>query len=500
MTLRRFAAAVGFAAATLIGPHAAAQEAGLVRVVLASEPTDLDPCNNSLSGVGNVIRQNVVETLTILDPVTGEVQPRLATAWEDIGNDTWRVSLRQGVRFHDGQPFNAASVKKSLERMTSDAFYCVDRDRITSKLTVTVVDDHTVDIQADPPQLLMPIFLTVFGMGSPATPDDRLTREPIGTGPFVFKSWTPEGIELAANENYWSEAPAVTAAHYVVRSESALRASMVEVGEADIALAISPQDATNPELDRTYPDGETTRIRMVLKAPLDDLRVRKAMNLAFDRESLIGTILSADVVPAIQDFGPRVLGYNPDLKVWRYDLEQAKALIEEARADGVPVDKEITVYGRIGMFANIEDVLQVMVQNWNDAGMNIKLQMIETGQWVPMVTKPFDLDRPVALFPEMHDNNFGDAAFTVPARFHSAGVQAEVNVPELDVMIDDALAATGEERGVKLREVNRYIAEELVPDVKMFHMVGFMRVGPRLDFQPTNAEAGQLELARIKFR
>lgn len=501
MRLTNFAAAVGFAATALAG-QAMAQEVapGAVRVVLASEPTDLDPCNNSLSGVGNVIRQNVVETLTVLDPVTGAVTPRLATGWEDVGGGTWRVSLREGVKFHDGQPFNAASVKKSLERMTSDAFYCVDRDRMTSAMTVTVVDDLTVDINVDPPQLLMPIFLTVFGMGSPATPDDQLTRAPIGTGPFVFKSWTPEGIELGANDGYWGEAPAVTSATYVVRSESALRASMVEVGEADIALAIAPQDATNPELDRTYPDGETTRIRMVLKSPLDDIRVRKAMNLAFDRESLVGTVLSADVVPAIQDFGPRVLGYNPELKVWAFDPEQAKALIDEARADGVPVDTEITVYGRIGMYANIEDVLQVMVQNWNDVGLNIRLQMIETGQWVPMVTKPFADDRPVALFPEMHDNNFGDAAFTVPARFHSAGTQAEVNDPTLDAMIDEALAATGDDRGVKLREVNRYIAEELVPDVKMFHMVGYMRVGPRLDFQPSNAEAGQLELARIAFR
>lgn len=502
MRLFRFAAAIGLTASALIAAQAAAQDvdAGLVRIVLASEPTDLDPCNNSLSGVGNVIRQNVIETLTVLDSETGEVSPRLATGWEDIGGGTWRVSLREGVTFHDGLPFDAEAVKTALERTTSDAFYCVDRDRITSALTVSVVDEHTVDINADPPQLLMPIFLTVFGMGSPATPDDQLTRAPIGTGPFVFESWTPEGISLVANDDYWGEAPSVTAARYVVRSESALRASMVEVGEADIALAISPQDANNPELDRSYPDGETTRIRMVLKAPLDDIRVRKAMNLAFDREALVGTILSGDVIPAIQDFGPRVLGYNPELKVWDYDPEEAKTLIEEAEADGVPVDTEITVYGRIGMFANIEDVLQVMVQNWNDVGLNIKLQMIETGQWVPMVTKPFDNDRPVALFPEMHDNNFGDAAFTLPARFHSAGAQAEVNDLALDTMIDDALASTGDERRAKLQEVNRYIAEDLVPDVKMYHMVGFMRVGPRLDFHPTNAEAGQLELARIEFR
>lgn len=483
-----------------MGGPALAQPSDGVRIVLPSEPTDLDPCNNSLSAVGNVIRQNVIETLTVLDPVTGDVKPRLATSWEDVGGGTWRIKLREGVTFHDGAPLDADAVKTAIDRMTGEKFYCVDRDRVTTDLSVAVVDAHTVDITSTPAQLLMPIFLTVFGIGSPATPADQLTRSPIGTGPYAFSNWTPEGIVLDRFAGYWGEQPAVAQASYVVRSESALRASMVEVGEADIALAISPQDATNDALDKTYPDGETTRIRMVLKAPLDDIRVRKAMNLAFDRESLVGTILSPDVVPAIQDFGPRVLGFNPDLKPWSYAPDEAKALIAEAKADGVPVDTEITVFGRLGMFSNIEDTLQVMIQNWNDVGLNIKLQMIETGQWVPMVTKPFAEDRPVALFPEMHDNNFGDASFSLPARFHADGAQAEVNIPELTAMIDTAVAATGEERRSLFQEVNRFIAEDVVPDVKMFHMVAYMRVGERLDFQPTNADAGQLELSQLKFK
>ncbi len=501
MTISRFMRTVALTALVSVpGLPALAADASNVTVVLASEPPNLDPCNNSLSGVGYVIRENVVETLTQLDRDTGEVVPRLATAWEDVGGGTWRVKLREGVTFHDGSPFDAAAVKTAIERAMGDAIYCVDKDRVTMDLTLTVVDDHTIDITSNPPQVLMPIYLTVFGIGAPSTPADTLTRAPVGTGPYRFVSWTPEAIEIERFDGYWGAAPDVAKATYLVRGESALRASMVEVGEADIALAIAPQDATDPSLDKTYPDGETTRIRMVLKPPLDDIRVRKAMNLAFDRDSLIGTVLSENVVPAIQDFGPRVLGYDPDLKPWSYDPDAARALVEEARADGVPVDTEITVYGRIGMYANIEDVLQVMTQNWNAVGLNTRLQMIETGQWVPMVTKPFAPDRPVALFPEMHDNNFGDAAFSIPARFHADGAQAEVNIPELTAMIDKAMAATGDDRRTLFEEINRYIAEEVVPDVKMYHMVGYMRVGPRLDFQPTNADAGQLELSEIRFR
>ena len=91
-------------------------------------------------------------------------------------------------------------------------------------------------------------------------------------------------------------------------SQSRVTDTTACVARRSAALAIAPQAATDPSLDKTYPDGETTRIRLVLKPPLDDIRVRKAMNLAFDRDSLIGTVLSENVVPAIQDFGPRVLG------------------------------------------------------------------------------------------------------------------------------------------------------------------------------------------------
>src|SRR5690606_502429 len=118
--------------------------------------------------------------------------------------------------------------------------------------------------------------------------------------------------------------------------ESAVRAAMVQTGEADLAPAIASQDATNPETDFSYFDSETTRFRIdATVPPLDDVRVRQALNLAVDREGLRGSIFSADVLPASQLVTPAISGYNPDLQVWEYDVEEAKRLIEEARADGV---------------------------------------------------------------------------------------------------------------------------------------------------------------------
>lgn len=484
-------------AACLYATTSLAQDAPL-RLVLPSEPADIDACNTTVSNIGIIIKENIVETLTTLDGETSEVQPRLATGWTDQGNGTWRVTLREGVSFHDGAAFDAAAVVTAIDRLQSEAIACRDRTKIRGiELTTAVVDDLTLDITANPPQVLMPTLLSFIGVGSPNTPADALSRAPIGTGPMTFVSWDSAGIAVTANGAYWGEKPAFEEARYIFRGESALRASMVGIGEADIAADIAPQDATNPDTDIAFLNGETTRIRMVMKPPLDDVRVRKAMNLAFDREALVGTLLSDEVLLSTQYFLPKINGYNPDLKVWDYDPEAAEALIEEARAAGVPVDQELRLIGRIGFYPNQPEVLQALQQMWGAIGLNVKLEMMESAEWLKLANKPYAEDRPAMLIQEMHDNNNGDAAFTMHFRYHSTGQQSEMALPEMDALLDKALAATGEERVAAFQEANRIIADEIVPAVPMYHMVSFMRVGERIDYTPDSQSGSLIELATI---
>ena len=496
MTKTRLLGAVAMVAC-LSATASVAQDAPL-RIVLPSEPADIDACNTTVSNIGIIIKENIVETLTTLNGETSAVQPRLATGWTDMGNGTWRVTLRDGVTFHDGAAFNAEAVVKAIDRLESEAIACRDRTKIRGiDLSTAVVDDLTIDITANPPQVLMPTLLSFIGVGSPNTAVDELSRAPIGTGPMSFVSWDADGISVAANAAYWGDKPAFTEATYIFRGESALRASMVEIGEADIAVDIAPQDATNPETDVAFLNGETTRIRMVLKPPLDDIRVRKAMNLAFDREALVGTLLSDKVLLSTQYFLPKINGYNPDLQVWAYDPDAARALIEEARADGVPVEQELRLIGRIGFYPNQPEVLQALQQMWGDIGMNVTVEMMESAEWLKLANKPYAEDRPAMLIQEMHDNNNGDAAFTMHFRYHSTGQQSEMALPDLDVLLDKAMAATGEERTKLFQEANRIIADEIVPAVPMYHMVSFMRVGERITYAPNSLSGSLIELADI---
>lgn len=500
--MNRFMNTTAMAVAAAVMSFAApamAQEDKSLTIALPSEPADIDGCNTTVTGIGVIVKENIVETLTTLDPNDSTVQPRLATAWEDLGDGTWRISLREGVTFHDGAPFNADSVSFAIDRLTSDAIACRDRTKIASvELTTTIVDDHTIDIHAEPAQILMPTLLSFIGAVSPNTPIDQVSRAPVGTGPFKFESWDAEGIAVTRNADYWGEQPAATDALYIFRPESALRAAMVELGEADIAHDIAPQDATS-DMDHPFLNGETTRLRMVLQPPLDDVRVRKAFNLAFDRNALIGTILSDKAQLATQFILPKINGHNPDLEPWAYDVEQAKALLAEAKADGVPVDKELRLVGRIGFFPNQEEMLQVMQQMWSQVGLNVKLEMMESAEWLKLVNKPFPADRDAMLIQEQHDNNNGDASFTMRFRFHSDGRQSEFSIPEVDKLIEDAEMATGEERTKLWQEANRIISEEIVPSVYMYHMVSYMRVSPEINYEPNSLSLIQLELADVTF-
>jgi peptide/nickel transport system substrate-binding protein len=492
------------ALAALSPRMAAAAEEGEIVVVLSEEPDIIDPCEASRSNVGRIVKQNVTETLTEIDPDDGSITPRLATAWEQIDDLTWRFKLREGVKFHDGEPFNAETAKTAILRTLDDRIDCEIRIKFFGGMEVTpeATGEYTLDIKTAQPAPILPTMMGTMTITSPNTVEGERTRDPIGTGPYRFVSWTPgTSVVLERFDDYWGGQPEVEKVTYVFRGESAVRAAMVAAGEADIAPNIAVQDATDPSMDFSYFNSETSSFRIdVNKPPLDDVRVRKAMNLAIDRDAMIGTIFSEDVVKATQMVVPSINGYNPNLEPYPYDPEQAKELIAAAEADGVPVKDEITMIGRLEIYPNATEAAEATMAMLQDVGFNVKLNMLEVGEWVDVYTKPYAEDRPPQLVQTQHDNNNGDAVFTVFFKYHSDGAQSVLSNKELDALIEKATVSTGEERQKTWQEAFRMIHEDLVPDIMMFHMVGYTRVGPRVDFTPDISTNSELQIAKVKFK
>lgn len=474
-----------------------------ITVVLSEELDLVEPCMATRSNIGRVIMQNISETLTELD-VRGDkgLTGRLAESWEDLGDGTWQFKLRQNVKFSDGSDFDANDVKHSFDRVFSDQITCESKRYFAdTQLTLDVVDPHTINIKAEPAQPILPLLMSLVTIVPSETPVE-FVREPIGTGPYAMTDWTAgQQIVLERRDDYWGELPAVTKATYVFRSEPAVRAAMVETGEADIAPQITELEATNPETDFTYPNSETVYLRIDQTVePMGDIRVRKALNAAIDREAFIGTVLAEGTELATAMTPPTTLGWNPDLKPHAFDPEQAKAWLAEAEADGVNVKAPVEVIARTENFPHVAEVGEALVQMLNDVGFNASLRMVEVAEHEQYYSKPYPEGRPAQLVVAQHDNSRGDPVFSMYFKYHSQGTQSGVNDPKADELIEAATAATGEERAALWSELFAYVHDEIVADALLFHMVGHSRVGERLDFKPTIATNQQLQLSEIGFK
>ena len=472
-------------------------------VVLSEEPDIVDPCEATRSNVGRIIMQNVAETLVEIDPKDGSIKARLATSWKQTDNLTWEFNIRKGVKFHDGADLNAKTVVKSIKRALNPKYDCEARTKFFGNISVTpsAVGSHTVAIKTKTPQPIMPAMMGIMSITSPNTQEAKGERNPQGTGPYVFGKWTPgQSVTLKRFSGYWGSTPVVEDVMYVFRKESAVRAAMVKTGEADIAPNIAVQDATDPKMDFSYFNSETARLRIDMsQKPLDDIRLRKAMNLAIDLDALRGTIFAAGVVPQTQIVVPSINGHNPRLKPWPYNLAEAKKLVAAAKADGVDVGKEIVIIGRLGIYPNSTEAMEAMHAMLSEAGFNLKIKMMETAGWLNFLSRPYAEDRGPTLVQGQHDNNNGDAVFSMYNKYACEGAQSTTCDSKVEAGIKAATAATGDKRRDTWQEVQRRLHQDIVPDVQMFHMVGFSRVNPRIDFTPSIATNSQLQVSQVKF-
>lgn len=474
-----------------------------ITVVLSEELDLVEPCMATRSNIGRVIMGNISETLTELD-VRGDagLMPRLAESWEDKGDGTWQFKLRPDVTFSDGSAFDASDVKHSFDRVFSDEITCESaRYFADTALTFDIVDDLTIDVTADPAQPILPLLMSLVTIVPSETPME-FVREPIGTGPYVLSEWTAgQQLVLTRRDDYWGEAPAVTSATYVFRAEPAVRAAMVETGEADIAPQITEVEATNPATDFTYPNSETVYLRIDQTVePMGDLRVRQALNAAIDREAFIGTVLADGTELATAIVPPTTLGWNPDLTPHAFDPEKAKELLAAAAADGVDVTAPVELIARTANFPHVTEVGEALVQMLNDVGFNASLRMVEVAEHEQYYSKPYPEDRNAQLILAQHDNSRGDPVFSTYFKYHSDGTQSGVSDPKADDLIEKATAATGDERAALWSELFAYVHDEIVADALLFHMVGHSRVSEALDFTPTIATNSQLQLSEIGFK
>ena len=175
-------------------------------------------------------------------------------------------------------------------------------------------------------------------------------------------------------------------------------------------------------------------------------------------------------------------------------------LIAEAKAAGTDVSKEIEIVGRTNIYPNGTEAMEAMMAMFQAVGLNVKLRMMEVGSWLKYLTKPYDENRGPIMLQAQHDNNNGDAVFSVFNKFACGGAQSSICDKHLDELISKASTLSGDERRKTWQEVNRIIYEDVVSDVWMYHMVGYSRVGSRINFTPSISTNSELHLEDFTFK
>ena len=387
MLNRRTLLATGSAAIALASPIAGLAQNRKDAMVLGMilEPAGLDPTVAAASSIAEVTLYNIYETLTKIN-ADGSVTPLLAESW-DVSPDlkTYTFRLRKGVRFQNGEPFNAQAVKFSFERAGSDKSTNKDK-RTFAAIGVQVVDDSTVvllnkEVDPDFPFLLGQATAIIV---EPKSVDTNVTK-PVGTGPYKLDTYN-KGSSLVLTKWDGFRNPALAKINRITFrfiADPAAQAAALLSGDVDVFLRpgtrIVAQFRSNPQFQTILAGSRAKTILAINNArkPLDDVRVRRAISAALDRKSIIEGAVDGLGVPIGSHYVPSAPGYVDTTGINPFDVEKAKKLLAEA---GVKTPLELTMtlppppYARQGG--------EMIVAQLARIGIVVKVQNVEWAQWL----------------------------------------------------------------------------------------------------------------------
>lgn len=362
--------------------------------------------------LGNPLRTGATPTIyftpAIFDGLTritreGELIPWLATSWEAKDTTTWSIRLRDDVTFSNGKPFTSEDIAFVVNYLASEESLKDSlRREIPTFKSAIAVDDHTVEITTLAPDPLLMRSLTILPALDRAQ-WQRLGREgfasaPIGTGPFKIDRWDPAAAHFVAVPTSWRP-PKVDRLEVLAIPDKSARIQALQSNRIDLGIEFGPEDgvlmdAAGLSVER-WIAAENAGLSFILTRkpdmPLQDVRVREALNLAVNREILTEVLMEGATVPANQPVPRAAYGYNPDLPPIPYDPERARALLKEAGYEDGFAIKALSVNG-IGVGGS---VLQVIANDYAAIGVDLEIQSLPIQRFLQHLSRgdwPEDAD------------------------------------------------------------------------------------------------------------
>src|SRR5712691_1079473 len=386
--LLKGAAALGVAGALPAAmPTAAQAQTTQKRELVVAQGGDIAKFDPHFSTASNEIRWsfNVFDNLTSRHP-DGKLHPGLATEWKLQGQTTWAFKLRQGVKYHNGDPFTSADAKYSIERTYDPAAKTMVATALSTIDRIEAPDPYSLLVHTKKPDPLLPARLGFYGgqiipkKYVETVGPDAFNAKPVGSGPTRFVSWVKDDkLVLEANPDYWGGR--VDFDRLVVRAlpEMAPRVAALLKGEVDLITQVPPDQGERIKANAsTVVSGALYGGLYVLavnsgRPPLDNPLVKQALSLAIDREVIVKELWRGrGVVPS----GPIARGdnhFDAPLPALAYDPKEAR---ERLRKAGYK-NEEIVIETTAGYMAGDRPMAEAVQAMWRDAGVNAKVELFE---------------------------------------------------------------------------------------------------------------------------
>ncbi len=410
-----------------------------ITVAQSQDAISLDPTQHTTYPTGNVL-WHIYEPLVRSQP-GGKYAPFLATEWKTLNDTTWQFKLRQGVKFHNGEPFDANAVKFSFDRALNPATNNRTASYLRAIDRVEVVDPSTVNFvtKGPYPVLLYDLSENAFSamILAPKYVQEKgadAFKQPVGTGPYTFVSWTKdESLKLQANPGYWAGAPAIKNVVFRPIPESAAQVAELKSGGADLIDTVTPEQAETLKSGNTKVASVPSDFVMFVvmntiePGPLQDKRVRQALNYAVDVDAIVKNVMGGLAQKIDITLPKDAVGYPQGFQGYAYDPAKAKQLLTEA---GQGSGFKVPFISRNGRYLKDKEVVEAVAGYLSQVGVECDIQLLTGTVWSQISDKH---ERHGLSYPGWSGT---DAELVWDPILHSGGLQSYVENKQIDDLID----------------------------------------------------------------
>jgi peptide/nickel transport system substrate-binding protein len=375
------------------GAAAGPVKGGVLTVCQPAEPPGLDPTANTAAAIDRVVFANIYEGLIKVDQ-NGQFVPGLATSWKvSPDGKVYTFQLRKGVKYHNGEDFNAQVAKWNLERAMGEKTVNPHPEYFRGIAEIKTPDAYTlVTVLKDVDALFIAHMAEGDAVMLPMKGYENAKSNPVGTGPFKFVKWNRgDSVEMVRFDGYWNpELPYLDKVVFKFIGDASAQIAALKAGDIDvIGYIAAPESAMELSKDKRFKVFAGTTTGEVIMStnnkaePFNNKKVRQAMAYAIDRQAVIDLVMFGYGTPIGSHWSPSTPYYMDLTKKFAYNPEKAKALLKEA---GYPDGFKATIK-LPAIYSYSRRAGEVIADMLSKVGVDLKIEIVEWGQWIERIFK-----------------------------------------------------------------------------------------------------------------